>query len=467
MLNENVSNPSVARRLASCSSLALIVAIASTLCVRVASAQGSDELQELVRRQAAQIEALDERLKSLERQLAAKAAVTATAAGSQPQPSAAASTTIRWKGGPELTSDDGRYSAKLRGRVLSDAWSVSGAEGDVDYPSGTEIRAARLGIEGRISPALTYRMEADFSGETTTLKDAFLQYKGASPLTVMVGNFKPLFSMEQLTGLPRATFMERALPNVFAISESVGLAVSTNGSNWSLGASAFGETPGAALDGDEGYGAAARATYAPVLGKNQVVHFGISGYKKHLGADAGANFRVRQRPESRIFQTRLLDTGLIDANSTAALGAEVGAIWGPFSVQAEYMQNRVEYSAQPAASFSGGYAFASWLITGESRPYTALNGTIGRVRPSRELGDGGWGALELALRFSTIDLVDGVVHGGTADNVTLGLNWYLSEYSRVMMNWVRFDVDDSAAVRPFGSAIHEGDALGMRFQVEW
>lgn len=457
------------------SRLTVIACAVCMLSTRVANAQTTDQLLELVRQQAAQIEALDGRLKSLEKQLAsqglAPSAVahdnTSSVASQPPAPSPGGSTTIRWKGGPELTSDDRRASAKLRGRVLSDAWNVSSGVDDVDYPTGTEIRAARLGIEGRLAPVLTYRMEADFAGEQVVLKDAFLQYQGASPLTVTVGNFKPFFSMENLTGLPRVTFMERALPNVFAISESIGLGVATNGDNWSVGAGAFGETPGTSLESHEGYGGAARATYAPLLDKDRLIHLGISGYHKHLGADAGRNFRIRQRPESRIFSTRLVDTGTIDADSTAALGLEFAAIWGPFSLQGEYMRNRVDYTAQPAATFDGAYGFASWFVTGESRAYNATNGTIARLRPNRSLGDGGWGALELALRVSAIDLIDGAAQGGSADNVTLGINWYLTEYSRLMMNWVRFDVDGSAATQPFGSAVHEGDALGVRFQVDW
>lgn len=346
----------------------------------------------------------------------------------------------------------------LRGRVMVEAWGTSD-----DYPTGTEVRAARIGLTGAAAPTISYKIEADFAGDDVTLKDAYLQFTGWDSATVTVGNLKPAFSLENLIGLPKATFLERAAPNVFAFSETLGAAVETGGDGWSVGATLFGETPGTVVDGDEGVGVAARTTFAPVIGDSDLVHFGMSGYYKRLGDQ---DLRVRQRPEARIFSTRLVDTGTLDADSNAAIGVEFAAVHGPMSLQAEYIQSRVDLAVGDA-SFDGAYVFASWFLTGERRPYTTRNGTFGTVKPASSISDGGRGAFELALRYSTLDLSDGVVAGGQQDNVTLGLNWYATDAVRVTANWVFFDVEGSTAVSPYGIGDHDGHALGLRAQVVW
>lgn len=346
----------------------------------------------------------------------------------------------------------------LRGRVMVEAWGTS-----ADYPTGTEVRAARIGVTGAAAPTISYKLEADFAGDRTTIKDAYLQFRGWERATVTVGNLKPAFSLENLIGLPKATFMERASPNVFAFSETLGAAVATGGDGWSVGATLLGETPGTVVDGDEGVGFAARTTFAPIRSDSGLVHIGVSGFYKRLGDQT---LRVRQRPEARIFSTRLVDTGSLDADSNAAIGVEFATVRGPWSLQGEYIRSRVDL-ATGDASFDGAYVFASWFLTGERRPYATRNGTFGTVKPAHAVGDGGRGAFELALRYSTLDLNDGAVAGGEQDNLTLGINWYATDTVRLTANWVYFDVEGSTAVSPYGVGDHDGHAFGLRAQVVW
>lgn len=361
---------------------------------------------------------------------------------------------------------DAAGGPQLRGRVMVDVWGAESREDGVDYPSGTDVRAARIGIFGAFDPAFAYQVEADFAGDDVTLKNAYIRYSGWAPATITVGNHKPQFSLENLTSLLRVTFMERALPGVFAFSETIGASAAADGERWSVAGGLFGETPGTSGDGDESVLAAARASFVPVLDDTLLVHVGIGAYYRHLGGEAGAGYRVRQRPEIRAFSTRLLDTGRFDADSTSATGLEFAMVHGPLSLQAEYVHNRVDY-AHGGADFSGAYAYASWFLTGERRPYSVRSGTFGRVTPEHGVDDGGAGAFELALRFSTLDLADGIVDGGTEDNITLGLNWYLTGALRVTANWVYFDVDGSTAAMPFGAGDHRGHALGIRAQLDW
>ena len=76
---------------------------------------------------------------------------------------------------------------------------------------------------------------------------------------------------------------------------------------------------------------------------------------------------------------------------------------------------------------------ATWLVTGETRPYNTINGCFRDIAPLKPVFSGGPGAWELVLRYSYSDLNGGTVRGGTFGRVTPMVNWYLSENVRLEM----------------------------------
>jgi phosphate-selective porin OprO/OprP len=120
-------------------------------------------------------------------------------------------------------------------------------------------------------------------------------------------------------------------------------------------------------------------------------------------------------------------------------------VYGPFSLQGEYMYSDVDSAwTFGDLDFDGWYAYASWILTGEHRPYSTDSGTFGKIKPKNpwNLEKGHWGAWELAARYSTLDLNSGwAIRGGEETNITVGLNWYLNTNTRIMFNYVLADID--------------------------
>lgn len=116
--------------------------------------------------------------------------------------------------------------------------------------------------------------------------------------------------------------------------------------------------------------------------------------------------------------------------------------------------------------FTGYYGYAAYMLTGETRGFKG--GNFDRIRPFHELGSGGLGAFEVALRYDHIDLADTPVSknaGNRASSITAGLNWYFNPYTKLMFNWVRF-WGRNTPLNPVGDTA-KGDAFATRLHLDF
>ncbi len=215
---------------------------------------------------------------------------------------------------------------------------------------------------------------------------------------------------------------------------------------------------------DQGWGLAGRATYAPWHQDNRALHLGLSTNYRRV--NAGDFLRFKTEPESHKSEVEFLDTGkraIDDAESLARLGLEAAGVWGPFSLQGEYLRAAVARRGDASdLDFDGWYVQGSWFLSGESRHYKFEKGAFGRVHPLST-----WGAWELAARYSTVDLGDGPIIGGRERNLTLGVNWYLNPRVRLMANYIRVENDDDARDNGTLTSGEDTDILQMRVQADF
>ncbi|MFV4649109.1 porin, partial [Mycobacterium tuberculosis] len=201
-----------------------------------------------------------------------------------------------------------------------------------------------------------------------------------------------------------------------------------------------------------------RAAYSPFHGPDYDVHLGatLQGVLDPADTTAGPvktqAIRLQERPESRVTGVRLVDTGALVANGVTVYGLETGASWGPLYAVGEWFKLDVDRTAVGTAaspfnpSFSGWYAQGSYALTGERHVWSSASGGFRGLKPSRPLdfANGAYGAIEVAARFSRLDLNDragsfgaatpvGGVRGGTQDITSLGLNWYPNNTVRFLL----------------------------------
>lgn len=370
----------------------------------------------------------------------------------------------------KFSSDDGKFSTTLGGRIQVDAWSADKDSFDLYGKSGTEFRRARVFVSGTMYDVWTYKGQYDFAGNGTTMKDAWIGYNGFDAFKIKVGQFKQPMGLEELTSSKYITFMERSLPTeAFATSRRIGLGIYNHSDHWNWAASVYGQEEGdnTSNGGSEGYGAGARVAWAPMNEKGKVLHLGISGAYEEQN---DSTLRWRSRMEAHGVDTRYLDTGSIpQPDTTSKVGLEAATVFGPFSLQGEYYLVSAETNAPGVSDpdFDGGYIFGSWFLTGESRTYK--KGAFGRVTPKTTVGRGGWGAWELAARYSYVSLDDSGFNGGEEKNITVGLNWYATKYVRFMANYVYVDGDPISEVTT-GGVPNEDDKPSvymMRAQIDF
>lgn len=348
-----------------------------------------------------------------------------------------------WKHGLRFQSSDRAFELEIGGRINFDlAWfdADSAVEDRIgEFEDHSEFRRARILFAGRIYDRVEYKAEYDFANGDVKFADVWLGLTGLPVVgSFRVGNQKEPLSLEWQTSGKHTTFMERALPNALVPDRHVGFSVGNSALDgrlfWDLGVFANSSNG----KGSTPENVSARVTGLPWISEdgNSLVLVGVSASRRD---PAGNTDRYRERPEAHSADHRIVDTGDYGVDSETLLGLEAAFVSGPFSAQGEYLQLDNDADAVGDPTFCGWYVYVSWFLTGERRPYKG--GAFGRVVPERRFldGNGGPGAIEAAIRYSTLDLTDAGVDGGEVDDWTFGINWYLNGNTKVRLNYVWSD----------------------------
>lgn len=413
---------------------------------------------------------------------------------------------------PTISTEDGRFSFVLRGRFqLDGAFYDDDSPPTFTSPAGL-IRRAYIGFEGRAFRDFSYEYRMDFGGHRFGFSDPVVnlarvaynfQNSIAGPdslVRINAGLIKTIFTYSDTVSSANLTFLERAgVVNVASAAyggstqrPGVELTFQKSG-NFRAGdnvVASAGITGSKAEHGaSHGTQLLGRFAYYWPVSQSLGVQLGGSASKiLDVGSDHIAV--LQDFPEIRTGAEHLVSTGAIPSKGGSAWGLESETRFRSLYFGGEYFGFTVERELDcpactggPRANFSGWYLETSWIISGETKEFLPRSGnnsmaTFGspQVKKPFSLDGTGWGAWEIAARYSDLDLnwqegaagtpcpgaYAGCIRGGEQKIWTIGLNWYLSDYVRLDLDYLRIDVDRLDA---FGiSSGRRFGVLGTRLQ---
>jgi phosphate-selective porin OprO/OprP len=331
------------------------------------------------------------------------------------------------------------------------------------------IRRLRFKVEGTATKYVKFRTLVDFAGSKVVVDDAWTEGVILPELSIRAGKDKSQFGLERLQSATQLTFIERAYPTSLAPNRDIGV--------WLRGDIAKGLVHYAAgiVDGV--------ADNAVIEGEtdNELevnLHLLISPFvqNKELGDLAIGGATTFGHTEGTLANTGLTNirsvgqvtivkfpTSTMDPTANA-LADGYRSRWtahgyyyrGPAGVLGEYVRDnepiRLANSHQLVKNSAWQVAASFALTPGDSPTYKA-------IKPKHPLdpSKGAWGAFELAARYSSLH-IDSAAFGTKitkasssvqkANEVTLGVNWYLNEVLKVQVDYSYTSFDNVDGTSP-------------------
>ncbi|MBA3709122.1 MAG: porin [Planctomycetes bacterium] len=413
---------------------------------------------------AARLDALDQQVQLMSRKLAAV----------QDESAAKAKDTATIKAGPDgftIGNGDGSYSLRIGG------YAQVGAKfflTDDDRPTNNTlyINRARLIFDGVLGPYVGFRVMPDLAPGRALLADVYAQLKLSPQAVVQVGRFKEPFGLERLQSDAVMLFIERSLASQLTPDRDTGVQLGgILGGKVEYALGIFnGALDGASRDNDsnDDKEGVARVFATPFKDGGEAVRgigIGIGGtIAQDEGTAAAPNITsFKSAGESipgatdKIFVYR---TGATPATAVVPDGwhwrVSPQAYWyaGPFGLLAEYVVSAQDVSIGGSRTRLVNSAWngqIGWVLTGENASFTGV-----KVAHPFDPKAGTWGALEIGLRVSRLDVdsdafpiyADPTKSVRSATAYGAALNWYLTRNLKLQTDYeiTRFDGGAGAGV---------------------
>lgn len=399
-----------------------------------------------------------------------------------------------------VTSGSSKSTMKVSGRIHLDAWgfdtdddpAINQFNGGDDPENRLGFRRLRFGVAGTVKDNMVYKIEMEFAGgNDVEYRDAYLGWTDLPFLQeVLLGNQKRPYGLDHLNSSRYNVFMERPFVIEAFNEDARRLGLQSYGVsddlayNWRYGVfnqrntQDEGNYVGDHLQLQIAGRLANTFWYDETSNGRGYGHLAISGSHADTSAGPNSEARFRTRPEARTASTRWYDTGLINgADYYDLLGLEGVLNLGSVQLVGEYQVNQVNRIGFEDVQFDGGYVYASYFLTGEHMPWDRTSGTLDRPIPFQnfwmvERMDGGrstgWGAFQVAARYSQADFSDQDIFGGEGKAMTIALNWWWNANARMQFNYINgHETNSKVGDRAGPPLAGKYNIFGARFGIDF
>jgi len=317
------------------------------------------------------------------------------------------------------------------------------------------LRRARPIFSGTVYKDFDFMFVPDFGGSSVQIFDAYLNYRYAPWLQLRAGKFKTPVGLEQLQSDQYTYFNERGLPTALMPNRDIGFQLwgEVAGGKLSYAVGVFnGVADGrntSNADFEDHRELAGRVFLTPFKGTSltalQNLGFGVGGSWGNVSSNA-TGLASSYLTDGQ--QTFFSYTNNVAASGTHwRLSPQGYYYWGPFGLLGEYVISDQEVRKGAAKADLQNTAWqiaAGWVLTGEAASYTG-------VTPKHPFDprSNHWGALQLVARYEDLNIDNNAfpifANPGTSASEahawSVGLNWYLNKNIRANVSYSRTSFD--------------------------
>lgn len=373
-----------------------------------------------------------------------------------------------------LSGADKAYQLKVGGFAQVDTRKyLSDKNGEADQ---FIVRSARPSFDFKLPHDVSGKLVLDFGNGAARITDAYVDWKAADYATLRTGKFKAPLGLERAQGETDTLFVERGLTaNMFTFRD--------------VGFGAYGDiipqtleyqlalTNGGGDNADQnndtsgGKDFSGRVFVHPFKNTDttwlQGLGIGIAGsvgQRDGSATNTELSTGLKTTAQNNFFTYNPAAGTVFGNGKSTRINPQAYYYNGPFSLLAEYVKEDYEVSKSTAPSARTTLTNDSWeaivtyVLTGEDASYTS-------VKPRKEFdpAKGNWGAFEVAARIGQLNVDDDtfptfanpVSSARSIEEKVLGLNWYLSQNTKIVLNGALNTFEGGAATgdRPDEKAV--------------